>query len=976
MRYFYRIRTKDTKAEEVPDFPVRRSPSLSTRPSLPAITEEGDTESDSASANVDKVKSEIAETIVKQEKMEVTVNNDTIPSNGITNCDNVVRMNNKDKDNSASEIKPKTESIKIKIEMLQNRYVSTLQTPDIGVSNGEHVVKKNKKSKKSDTSDKEKDKDKSKKNKSSSELKIKIEKVKEKNGKKSPYTFEISGNNKSKELNDSGKKSSKNGKEGEKSPKRIEPLRIQSPIVLKIDQKSPGLSTSYKISSPPLACSSPVSNQDSGSDSDMEEKKSKFLNSFELTSVKSLSPQKLALANKAITTPSVIPKVSLKLTNGEKTGSSKRKTKEPTRNVAKKPKASNEEIRAMVEKTVKEKITSSGTGLVSKAGIAFDLSPIPIGKKQDSKKVPSAPSTVNGEKNSVKKMDVYEFKAPVAVNTSRPHQADTPRPNRTPNRSPVPSFAKPLAPPPGAPKKLPNILPKGTTTSPNKETEINKIKPEDMNRNIKVYGPPNPTEKDNFAVPSLFPTPPTKPKPKPSMSYLNYALMNANKAPAGSRTPIPSYSYNSPSYSPDSPQYNPNHNISTKGHKYTNPLAYANFMRNMIHERDLKSDKPKASNGTESKKRPCPSPEKAQEPPEKQQKVQALLNQINIPSSLSITITNEQEEANANIKRNNSQTAANNYIEILKLPEISITEAEKKTPVPVDKIKKEPVSPKSDLKKSPTSDKKQQQNDKRETFQEQFLQSILEKEKYKDKKSTASTKPKEMNGKNVNESSINKSIETVKSNPELDLIKKVNPNKVANTSTPTVSKNLPILPKPSPSNGLRKSLSPPSILPKPSNSLTPKSKTPPVTQSPLLSTSFLNTMAKKAEPKGKKNTNTPPKPSNSYRSPTQNQNVLDLSRDPASQFAEQAAALALLKNGLESNQLAYLNEIARLSRQHPSHAVSPMVQPGFNAFNANQMMQAYFIQQQISRMQKAGSDALENYVQSLQNNNQTPPKSS
>jgi polycomb group RING finger protein 4 len=338
---------------------------------------------------------------------------------------------------------------------------------------------------------------------------------------------------------------------------------------------------------------------------------------------------------------------------------------------------------------------------------------------------------------------------------------------------------------------------------------------------------------------------------------------------------------------------------------------------------------------------------------------------------LSITITNEQEEASANMKRNNSSAAVNNYIEILKLPEISITETEKKSPGAADKIKKEPISPKSDLKKSPSSDKKAQL-DKRETFQEQFLQSILEKEKYKDKKPLTSTKTKDaVNGKSVaNDSSINKSIESVKSNPELDLIKKVTPNKAS--ATPPATKNLPILPKPPTgmTNGVRKSLSPPSILPKPSSSMMPKSKTPPVPPSPFLTTSFLNTMAKKPVD-AKKGSNTTSKPSKSSKGPAQNQGPHDLMGAPNSPYTEQAALAMALKNGFENNPMAYFNEIARLSRQ----PVPQMVQPNFNAFNANQMMQAFFIQQQLNRMQKAGSDALENYVQSLQNNNQTSPKS-
>ncbi|XP_058178090.1 polycomb group protein Psc [Anopheles ziemanni] len=286
------------------------------------------------------------------------------------------------------------------------------------------------------------------------------------------------------------------------------------------------------------------------------------------------------------------------------------------------------------------------------------------------------------------------------------------------------------------------------TASP--ATEISKLRPEDLKNNVKVYGPSTPPvvstsavsfptssastpasahsmpklDGGNFAVPKPKPAPKQQQHQPPVSSsaistsvatssstsstsaktpvssasggagvkvrpvnYLNYAMFNSKAAPAGSRTPIPSYS-NSPSYSPDSPGYNPNLNISTNKFKYANPTAFSNYMQNMISDRKPGSTSPPTSTTTTTssadRKRPASaiSPDTTtksnpiEQPPEKQPKVQSLLNKINIPSSLSITLATEEDEVARQTARKLSENdPTNNYIEIVKLPEIPIGEA-------------------------------------------------------------------------------------------------------------------------------------------------------------------------------------------------------------------------------------------------------------------------------------------------------------
>lgn len=187
--------------------------------------------------------------------------------------------------------------------------------------------------------------------------------------------------------------------------------------------------------------------------------------------------------------------------------------------------------------------------------------------------------------------------------------------------------------------------------------------------------------------------------------------------PYGMRTPF--YTPNSPVYSPNSPSYIPNFDAKPQ-YKYTNPSAYASFLQSMFNctnnQSGHKSPPPvnksqpimnqqqqqnlHQDNNLSRKRMSCESPEnsplskrKSPSPPQQQlqqqlqqQQIQqqqqnntesdpkyiSILNKINFPSSLSVTITNEQEENKKEHMRNLKQNVVNNNIEIIKLPEAEL----------------------------------------------------------------------------------------------------------------------------------------------------------------------------------------------------------------------------------------------------------------------------------------------------------------
>ncbi|XP_058829685.1 polycomb group protein Psc [Topomyia yanbarensis] len=1118
MEFFFRIRTHEMKSVELPEVPLRRSPSISTgrQSSTSALATIKEEESDSADSSVALIKpSDIKReepnltdgdgkpgeaTITTTTTTMVTVMTTTtatataatttaanVPAraaDGVSECmvdvkPNVTALGKQQQENRGGngastesgaaaaavvsteppKVK-KNESIKLKIEMNKNTYVSILQSPQPDTVSKHHKSDKPEKVKKKKSEDKDKSVNKIK---SSSDLKIKIEKVKDglvtvkkdgKSSKKGPYKVELSGisdyknNNKpfssefdTKKAKKEAHKLDKSGKKI-KSPKRnLEIEKIQPPIVLKIDQKSPELSTSsFKIISQPVASSSPKPKVELS----LEDEKSQFLNSFELTPIKSLQ-------NNQSRSPSCSPGSSSSSSSSNtevKQGKRKNKDQLNGRTVLKKPKLSDVEMKALVERTVQQNIKSTGDHIVPPPVIAAnpvkqELESPPSKTPLQPKSLPTKAEPLIKEQSLAKevKPKTFDFKPHVSLpppvvsttNIPAPKPAQpvmiAPKPQTEPPKRPaVPLFPKPIQPA----KKLPHLLPKNIDylksnkqkqlemkrsqtsppihISPNKETEISQIKPENARKNIKVYGPPS--DGGNFAVPAAMPSllKPKSNKNRP-VNYLNYALMNANKAPAGSRTPIPSYS-NSPSYSPDSPQYNPNFNISTKQYKYANPHAYANFLQNMLNDRKTSNVSPpqmvhdKKADPVNERKRPCPSPEARLEPPEKQPKVQSLLNQINIPSSLSITLATEEDEAAREKARKSLPEEDKNYIEILKLPEISITEAERITP---PKVHQEPATKKVAKNTSPTkTDKTKPQTDGKNaspemdsaSFQQKFIQSIrVEKEpksksgcRQEKKSSPVFTPPSPVPNGNTfklpNATVLSNGIVKLNSYPELDLINK---NSTSPGSTkpmpsppkPNTPKHVPIAPKPTgtffPPTGTpcippphRKSLSPP--VPKPVLSPgQPKSKTPPAMSTspshaalaamgPMFglqmnqdNASYLQ--SKKMEHKPKKSSTKSPKT-----------NALDLS-SPGSSAASSATLAAdkskdamnmlMMNNNLSNAQkfqvANYLNEVAKLNN-------SGMMMPQMVGMQPNpllnQMMQALYLQQ-WTRMAKAGNDTLE-----------------
>lgn len=341
------------------------------------------------------------------------------------------------------------------------------------------------------------------------------------------------------------------------------------------------------------------------------------------------------------------------------------------------------------------------------------VDPLALGGKNSGKSVPD--KTSNG--NAQKKETLGKMLPPASTSTPR-KATDNDKAKLKMNRM------KSL--PPG-PRKLPTILPKPTPSSgmpqitkmlKNPDTEIKQIP---SGKDIKVYGP----AMDMPKIPLGSTSPAYVPSynsvhRNPSVGYLNYALMNSRKLtndlPIGMRTPA--YSPASPIYSPNSPSYSPNYNIPAQPQfKYMKSPAYIPNYPSLpsgptstgLGVNSLKtvtSSPKKMEKVNENNKRPHSGTPDGNSPPEKQAKVQSLLEscKINFPSSLSITL-HEQNDSSLNNplfnpKRN---SPVNNYIEIVKLPEIPAKDEVKPTKSesaksPVVK----PTTPKTSASKSPS----------------------------------------------------------------------------------------------------------------------------------------------------------------------------------------------------------------------------------------------------------------------------------
>lgn len=469
----------------------------------------------------------------------------------------------------------------------------------------------------------------------------------------------------------------------------------------------------------------------------------------------------------------------------------------------------------------KDNISPKPVTITSKTQSSQHLTPISIDQLKRTAdteiSVNEIPSTTQSKFQMDSKADISNISVtvksidklmpkPLVINNNlkRPSQSDTPRP---------PSTAKVPRPNPAisTPKKLPNILPKPSTEMPpppppslspivsmlrNPDTEIKQIKNDGTNKDIKVYGPamdkPKPIKPAGSASPAYipsFPSPPIKQYHVGGVAggYLNYALMNSHKRataePQGMRSPA-YQPQNSPSYSPNSPQFSPSYNIPTcPQYKYMkSPAHMGNYFQGPSLPKSTKQEN-RADNKRKTQeqqqqsafKRPNP---KKQEPqattpvqPEKQKNVQSLLDSCNIsfPSSLSITLHEQNDPASTNPLFNPKRNSpVNNYIEIVKLPDMPAIEDNKKAPLQ----QQQQVSPKEANAKlsdganpqqspKPTSDKqKQHHSDKKaatlemtakeraekllhdhQTFQETFLQSIRIRDE-EAKKAASKSQPK------------------------------------------------------------------------------------------------------------------------------------------------------------------------------------------------------------------------------------------
>lgn len=360
--------------------------------------------------------------------------------------------------------------------------------------------------------------------------------------------------------------------------------------------------------------------------------------------------------------------------------------------------------------------------------ITFDMSPKPLGSK------PSLKEVKNDLLKRATKIEPKELEKP-------------------PQKEILPQIK---------PKKLPMLLPKNPsqlfhpppmTSFPNKPTEVKKDFPSkeisvtkinDPSQH-RVYGPTKSPAKV-FQPPNL-PSPPVEMKksegflqplpPKPKSNALPMpAPMNILK-PYGSPMKLPKnipenmqtpYGCRTPFYVPSSPSYTPNFDTKPT-FKYANPNAYASFMQSMFSPAaPEKITSPNTTPKINAPKRlapnefasPIPAKKKASSPgTETESKSMCILNKINFPSSLSVTLTNEQEENKKEQLRTCKQNAVNNNIEIIKISE----EKDKKIAEPV--VANPPSSPKTNNFNPLTIQTSKVMKEPKESFQRAFLESII-----------------------------------------------------------------------------------------------------------------------------------------------------------------------------------------------------------------------------------------------------------
>lgn len=446
-------------------------------------------------------------------------------------------------------------------------------------------------------------------------------------------------------------------------------------------------------------------------DDDIEQQKLGFLNTFQLTAKKVLSTAHIRQNDepKSAQTSSISSEAKT-IAKVAENNVNKRKNKEPVKTAPKKYKF--HEMKTVGEGN-KFLFTKTGDG----REITFDMSPKPLGSKPPLSKVKSDILQAQ-QRADAKATNKTEPKSPNNNNNNNIEQASVmqEKPNAQPrNNVPI------------KPKKLPMLLPKQSapisspSTTPgaisptafvikkpeikkeailDSTSEISVTKINDQNHTLRVYGPKNPVNKQPVKdlSPTNMPPPQTKnkspdtfalplpPKQKPSslnfppnvpltvMKPYGHPLKLPKNIPENMQTP---YGMRTPFYVPNSPSYTPNFDAKPQ-FKYTNPTAYQSFFQNMFGPSNTPAGKVSPPLSQTAPKIPAeasrkrPSPDNSSPVPPKRKtpsptKSISILEKINFPSSLSVTLTNEQEENKKEQMRNQKQNVVNNNIEIIKI---------------------------------------------------------------------------------------------------------------------------------------------------------------------------------------------------------------------------------------------------------------------------------------------------------------------
>lgn len=413
---------------------------------------------------------------------------------------------------------------------------------------------------------------------------------------------------------------------------------------------------------------------------DIDQQKLGFLNAFQLTAKKVLEKNKTEQNVKS--DKPISPKKTLSFVP-----SKQRDSKEALKTCSKKMKFN--EGKEDDRKYVFTKTSTVGHE------IAFDMSPKPLGTKPTLKEVKNDIMMVK-RATDAKICKQIEPRDVATINEKSQKETSHIKPKKLPMLLPKnPTTVFSLA---NSSPNITNSLSTSTSLAmskpnikkdfPSKEISLTKINP---NQNHRVYGPKSPMKIPSHQSQNvvnefkksegfLQPLPP-KPKsnalpiPSPTNILKPYGspMKLPKNIPENMQTP---YGCRTPFYVPSSPSYTPNFDAKPQ-FKYANPNAYASFMQTMFSPATSEKN---ASNSEISKKRPAPSEISTVVPNKKKSlspgtsvdsdsKSMCILNKINFPSSLSVTLTNEQEENKKEQLRTCKQNIVNNNIEIIKISE-------------------------------------------------------------------------------------------------------------------------------------------------------------------------------------------------------------------------------------------------------------------------------------------------------------------